>query len=336
VAAQPGWRAPKVTTELTRDAVLGMVRQAGEVAPGHPGHDPVVEAVGEWKSFRATLHRYTVTGWPHDLAVKVGDDWGPGDARFVYEEMERIRAWLIEADTGAVGLRPIGWLDDPPAVAMPFVVGSSVSDAIRDAGVSNASEDAERAVAAARAFGAALGSYHGLYPAHGDDSVDEVRADFAAAARRALVPGRAAWDRAVRLARARGYRLSPNDLLVAEDGSFVFLDPPHIRVYELVHRDVSAFFVELDTVISHNRLGKTNTGLEHRLRSAFLEGYGATGPAHLDTPDDRWAIRLYECSRIVGIAYGHLRRRRFGRGARSTVRALRFRLSLGVLGMRRP
>lgn len=322
-------------TELGRGAVIDLLSgaQGPEVDVPPPAG---IERVGQWKSFRARWHRYRVEGWRHDLAVKLGDDWSPDDARFVFEEMTRIAEMLADAGIGAVGLRPIGWLADPPAVGMPFVEGRRLSEVIRDALVSGDPKEANRVLRGAQAFGAALGCYHRLEPADDDGAVKQVETDFNAASRRVLVPRRTGWDRARRLQRARAYRLSPNDLWVTTDRLFVLLDPPHIRKYELVHRDVSAYLVEVDAICSNGWRPRRTVALQHRLRAAFLDGYAEAGPVPLDMAADGWALRLYESSRIAGMAYGHFRRRQLVKGARSALRAFRRRSSLGMSGMRQP
>ena len=134
------------------------------------------------------------------------------------------------------------------------------------------------------------------------------------------------------LPRARGYRFSPNDFTVDETGRLLMHDPPHVRKFDYLHRDVSAFTYDLHrTLLGHQSFSTDHprAGVALALRDEFLAGYGDVGPSMLDSPIDVWMVRFYETSRIVGRAIGVSRRRQLGEVRGQLRWALQARRDLG-------
>ena len=275
-----------------------------------------------WTSFRASWLRYALPGHEDTLAVKLGSNWQPGDAEAVYDETRRLGDLLARAPGPVSAVNLIGWSSEPEAIAMTFVPGSTMVEAV---GLDGSGEESARV---ARAFGMALGSYHSAGEARVD--VDEVRSELEASARRVLIDRTKAWELAEGLAAASCYELSTNDLWVGSRGELLLLDPPVEPAPRLVHRDLSAVVVGLKS--ARQRLTGEAAVRASLALQQFLEGYGETGPTDLALPSDRWALRLYEASRVAGVAYGHFRRRRLRKGVRATWRGLALRTSMGISG----
>ena len=313
--------------ELNAQELPSILAAMGERFGWEPGMASAV-AVTQWESRKAAFGRVT-TGADREIIVKQGIGWTPEDARFVYEELGRLTALVADLDIAVP--EPLGWAESPPLVAMGATDGDILfTDILTDLGAWPG--DAARLVELVTRCGRAIGKYHAAQPA-GDDADLEAaaRADLRRAARRSLVRRSTAVAAAAGLPRARGFRFSPNDFLVAADGRLILLDPPHVRKYDYVHRDVSSFTFEVDRALR----GK-DRATAMKLNRAFVEGYRSEGLCDPAEGRHRWAVRLYETSRITGLAYGRLQRRRVREAAGAVGWAIRQRASLGWRGTRPP
>ncbi len=277
-----------------------------------PLADPAVAYTVErrWPSFKAHFALLTLSGGAR-AAVKVAGNWTAEDAGFVAAESDRVARLLADLPGGPVRVPGVlGWTPDPPALALEWVEATDLLDVFGDP----AHPLAPTLPALVGSCGEALGAYHAAEPADPDDrpSAKAARIELLGAARRAGVSRSAAEAAWPRLHRARGYRYSPGDFLVDGEGGVVLLDPPHVRKFDPVHRDVSAFTFEMHRRVVGDRPARGDAAARRlaELRSAFLAGYARTGPVALTDPIDLWAIRLYELSRVTGRIYGEMRRRR--------------------------
>jgi hypothetical protein len=170
--------------------------------------------------------------------------------------------------------------------------------------------------------GRALARYHGAEPSPGTASIDAaVQADIRRAARRAFVSRSNARTRLQGLQVARGFRFSANDFLT--DGQLlILLDPPHLRRFDLIHRDLSSFTFEVERTLrmsspDHRQISeKVNTSFLAAYEEEIAETAGWSwnpGPGR-----GLWALNFYELSRIAGMAFNHVRAARLGR-ARSAL-----------------
>lgn len=285
-----------------------------------------------WRSFKADFVKaHSEAG---DIAVKFGDDWSSQDAHFVADEEERVRRLLAVLPSGRVSVpRAVGWSEDPPAVALAFVEGDTFFRILADPYHPRWNEGEATLVDLATRCGQAIGAYHTAEPAIDDATITQIaRDDLLSAARRAGISTSAILSVEPRLDRARGYRFSPNDFIVDPEGQLVMIDPPHVRKYDYLQRDISAFTYELHRALIGDgpmTLNHERAELLARLRSAFLAGYGATGPTSMMSELDDWMIRFFELSRISGLAYARTRRRQLRAAVPPLRWALHVRRTLG-------
>jgi hypothetical protein len=271
------------------------------------------EIAGRWRSFKADFVKARRGGV--DVAVKFGDDWTADDAHYIASEVERVRRLFRSLPGGEVRVpRSLGWSASPAAVALRYVEGIGLFHALADPTDPLWDDGGTTAQALVRRCGQAIGAYHTAQPAVEDRAIAKLAFDdLLSAARRAGIRRRTIEAIEPRLERARGYRFSPNDFIVTPGGSLVMLDPPHVRKYDYLQRDVSAFTFELHRALIGERPLRhddRNAELLVSLRRAFLDGYAETGPSPLDTELDGWMIAVFEISRVTGLGYARLRRRR--------------------------
>lgn len=285
-----------------------------------------------WRSFKADFVK--AVGSAGEVAVKFGDGWTKHDARYVAQEVERVHELFANLPGGAVLMpRSLGWSDQPAAVALAFIEGTPLFQVFGDRRHALWRDGGERVVALARQCGQAVGAYHSAEPVIEDAAIARgALSDLLSAAKRAGIRKSTMLRLEPHLQRARGYRFSPNDLMVDETGRLVMLDPPHLRKFDYLPRDVSAFTFELHkAVIGEHAVGRDDPNLKtlHELRGAFFAGYAATGPSPLDSDLETWVLRVFEISRVTGAAYARLRRRMARRALPLLRWALQLRRGLG-------
>ncbi|MEN8238830.1 MAG: glycosyltransferase [Actinomycetota bacterium] len=309
---------PAMGDQQLSEIIRDMHDRRGAVAEGSSW-----STAARWRSFKAEfIKAHSEAG---DVAVKFGDDWSPEDARFVADEEERILRLFTALPAGRVRVpAALGWSEEPSAVALAFVEGDTLFHILGNSRHPQWRLGEAKLEQLTLLCGQAIGAYHAAQPAFDDDTIARVaQEDLLTAARRAGIAKSTILQVQPRLERARGYRFSPNDFIVDADGYLVMLDPPHVRKYDYVQRDISAFTYELHrALIGDGPLTPHHdkADLLMRLRQAFLVGYAETGPTTMASPLDDWMIRFYEVSRIAGLAYARVRRRR----PLSAVRPLRW------------
>lgn len=318
---------PKDGAELA--AVLSAMRESGDaVASGSSW-----EITDRWRSFKADFVK--AQSESDVIAVKFGDGWTADDARYVAEEVQRVRRLFAGLPSGPVEVpASLGWSADPAAVALPFVEGAPLFSVIVDRSHPMWQEGEDTIVRLARQCGEAIGAYHTAQPAPQDSgSTALAMDDLLSATRRAGVRRSTMLALEPHLVRARGYRFSPNDLMVDGLGRLVMLDPPHLRKHDYLPRDVSAFTFELHkALIGEQPLRSTNPQrrLHAAMRRAFLEGYAATGPSALTSDLETWVLGVFEISRVTGLAYARLKRRAVGTALPVFAWAAQLRRRLGA------
>lgn len=290
------------------------------------------EVSHRWRSFKADFVQ--ASGAAGEVAVKFGDGWTADDARFVSDEVERVRRLFSVLPAGAVSVpASLGWSQDPAAVALPYVQATPLFGLLGDRSHRLWQRGEEAIIDLGARCGQAIGAYHSAEPAPEDAATTRLAMDDLLSATRRAGVRRATMLRAEpHLRRARGYRFSPNDLMVDEDGGLVMLDPPHLRKYDYLHRDLSAFTFELHKALigeGPERSSSRERMLHERMRRAFLEGYATTGPSEVTSDLDAWVLRVFEISRVTGLAYARLRRRAFRSGGPVLAWAAQLRKGLG-------
>lgn len=269
-----------------------MERRTGPLAG-----DRMWKRVREWTSFSARF--ILLQAGPDRIALKLGTNWESSSVVYVAEEIDRVRLILANLPSDRVAMPGVlGVAAEPPALALEFLEGKPLFEVLP------LLEEPERH-AVLRTCGAAIGAFHRAETVPVEPVVEsEAMTELSAAARRALVSRAVAARVGVDLTRARNYQISPNDFLLTDQRTLVLLDPPHVRRYDFVHRDIGSFFMELHRSLAGERRpsGEEEDRLIQKSRTAFLDGYRQTGPVALDRPRDIWAIDLFQAARVVGVA----------------------------------
>lgn len=333
--AEPGPPPPHTTggdDALSHTGALTEVLRAMHDRRKAVAGDQPWSIAGSWRSFKANfVHATGEDG--EQVAVKFGDGWSADDAHFVAAEVERVRSIFKRLPGGKVRVpRALGWSGEPAAVALRYVDGTNLFATLSDRSHPLWERGHERVEELIVRCGQAIGAYHAAEPAPDDPATAQVALDdLLTAARRTAVRRKAILEVEPRLERARGYRFSPNDFTIDARGRLVMLDPPHVRKFDYLQRDVSAFTFEMHRALVGDRpVSDTGDGsMLSDLRGAFLAGYAATGPSTLSTPLDVWMIRFYEVSRITGLAYARARSGRTGAATGALRWAVSVRRSLG-------
>lgn len=288
--------------------------------------------VARWKSPKAEFFRFAGSDG-HDIVVKAGANWNSDHPRFLYGELRRLRELLSGLEVTVPA--PLGWLDEPRLLAMEPVNGEQLlSEVISDSSHPLRRENVAGLLEIIRECARVLAAYHAAQPAPDHFDVEtEVKSDLRRAARRALVSPNLAQGRCKELSVARGFGLSGNDFLVDRE-RLVLVDPHHLIRYYVVQRDLSAFTFEASLALRENQGGKRNTNLADLIRTTFVVAYEEASGRVAEI--DRWALQLYEMSRISGMLYNMRRTRGLAAFVRGAVWGVAHRLPLGMRGGRLP
>ena len=280
--------------------------------------------ISGWGSFFARfLHVRSDRGV--ELAIKFGKGWTAADTECVVAEIGRVRRLFAALPGGHVEVPPaLGWSPGPAMIALPYVAGDNLFTALGESThpLHAAGGQLDTIM---RSAGQALGAYHSAETVPDDPEVRRVaRLDMEAAARRSGFRS-SLVDRLEReIAVVRGYRLSHNDFTVGEPvqggPGLTILDPPHVRKFDHLHRDLSAFTLALHRALIGERHLTSPDRVYVRLQDSFLEGYRTTGPVTLETDLDRWLLQFYELSRVGSQLVGRIR----GRQPAPTMRSVRW------------
>lgn len=265
----------------------------------------------EWPSFSARFLKL-VAGGEH-VALKLGTNWSADLVTYVAEEITRVGRLLSRLPSGRVVTPSVlGVSTDPPALALDYLPGEPLFEALP--GLS----PTRRSVVLARC-GEAIGAYHASEPPADDAAATRAaQAELFASARRSGIRRRSVQRIEPTLTRSRGYRFSPNDFLLVDGDTLILLDPPHVRKYDYVHRDIGSFLMELHRSLVGESTPEGGQRVElMRAREDFLAGYRETGPDLLQRGEDRWVIDLFQVARIVGVAWNRFRAGEVGAAARA-------------------
>lgn len=269
------------------------------------------------------------------FVVKAGTNWTARDPEFVFQEL--VRLGEVVSNLGVTVPKPLGWLADPPLVAMEVVSGDQLFNrVIPDRSHQAWAGGLPGILDLVGKCGQVLAAYHASQPAPADPTVaTAIRADLRRAAVRGLVSPKLAVGRAKDLVWARGFRFSANDFLVAGN-RLIVVDPPHLVKFDIVQRDLSAFTFEVQRALRASGPKREGADLAESIRDSFVSAYVEGSAPRPDGNLDAWALYFYELSRISGMIYNQIRARKPG-GALSTLSwALKKRAGLGWRGGRTP
>ena len=291
--------------------------------------------VSRWSSPKAEFFLFEEKPQGRRFVVKAGTNWTARDPEFVFQELLRLGTVVAELDVTVP--KPLGWLADPPLVAMEAITGDQLFNrVITDRSHPAWADGLPGILKLVEKCGHVLAAYHAAQPAPVDPAVAAaIRTDVRRAAVRGLVSPRVAASRASGLVSARGFRFSPNDFLVAED-RLIVVDPPHLVKFDIVQRDLSAFTFEVQKALRSSGEKREGSALADSIRESFVSAYVEGSAPRPDGNLDAWALYFYELSRISGMIYNQIQERKPG-GALSTLAwALRKRAGLGLRGGRTP
>lgn len=322
-----------------RDGTVDLFASSGPVdamaeAFGWPTPRGLVP-VSSWSSPKAEFFLFEDEPQRRRFVVKAGTNWTPSDPEFVFQELLRLGS--VVAELGVTVPKPLGWLADPPLVAMEAVTGDQLFNrVIPDRSHEAWANGLPGILNLVRKCGQVLAAYHAVQPAPIDPAVaTAIRTDLRRAAVRGLVSPRLAASRASGLVWARGFRFSANDFLVARDGLIV-VDPPHLTKFDIVQRDLSAFTFEVQKALRASEEKQEGAALAASITEAFVAAYVEGSAPRPDPNFDSWALDFYELSRISGMIYNQIQARKFGGAASTLSWALKMRLELGWRGGRTP
>jgi hypothetical protein len=291
--------------------------------------------VTRWSSPKAEFFLFEEKPQGRRFVVKAGTNWTARDPEFVFEELLRLGTAVAELEVMVP--KPLGWLADPPLVAMEAVSGDQLFNrVIPDRSHQAWAGGLSGILKLVGKCGQVLAAYHAAQPAPADPAVTTaIRSDLRRAAMRGLVSPKLAAGRANDLVWARGFRFSANDFLVA-GGRLIVVDPPHLVKFDIVQRDLSAFTFEVQKALRSSGAKREGAALAASIRESFISAYVERSAPRPDPNFDRWALYFYELSRISGMIYNQIQARKPG-GALSTLSwALRKRAGLGWRGGRNP
>lgn len=291
--------------------------------------------ISRWSSPKAEFFLFEGKPEGNRFVVKAGTNWTARDPEFVFHELERLGE--IVADLGVTVPKALGWLTDPPLVAMEAVSGDQLFNrVIPDRSHPAWAGGLPDILELVGRCGEVLAAFHAAQPAPAEPAVESaVRSDVRRAAARGLVSRRVAVGRAKDLVWARGFRFSANDFLVAGE-RLIVVDPPHLVKFDIVQRDLSAFTFEVQRALRAAGQRQYGADLADSIRKSFVSAYLERSAPRPAANPDAWALHFYELSRISGMIYNQVQTRK-PVGALSTFWwALKKRSELGWRGGRTP
>lgn len=269
------------------------------------------EATARWqRRSGATFYRMLGSPGGLDVVVKVGTSWEPGYAERMFRSMVELEELIAAAGIdGGYAIRPMGWVDDPSSIVMPYVEGSDLVSILRDPADQAWKVDRNILRTWMVSAGSMLAAYHGTGDRCSHEEIEGAGADVLDLARRMLVR-RSSITRVMTAAdwrhRCAGLfgDFGPGNLLGSPGGDLYLLDPPDRRKSGLIHRDIANFIFEMRRQLAGH--GFTSSRPVRRrfaeLRSLFLSGYaGASVHGVLDRNDEA-LIALFELHRAGGMA----------------------------------
>lgn len=291
--------------------------------------------VSRWSSRKAEFFLFEEEPQGKRFVVKAGTDWTAPDPEFVFHELLRLGTVVAELDVTVP--KPLGWLADPPLVAMEAVSGDHLFNrVIPDRSHQAWSDGLPGIFDLVGTCGRVLAAYHAAQPAPADPAVaTAIRSDLRRAAVRGLVSTELAVRRADDLLSARGFQFSPNDFLVA-GSRLIVVDPPHLVTFDIVQRDLSAFTFEVERALRASGPNREAAALADSIKESFVSAYAEVSPPRPDGNLDAWALNFYELSRINGMIYNQIRARKPGEALSNLTWALKTRAGLGWRGGRTP
>jgi Ser/Thr protein kinase RdoA (MazF antagonist) len=255
---------------------------------------PAGQVVDRWRSRTATLYRIRTDAHPeHDVVAKVLDD--PRHAPALAASMSEL-ADLLSQDMPRefVPMRPLSASAAAGCVVMPYVDGPSLTRIIQNR--SGAPMDRDGVLSLVRKCGRLLAGYHARFSDASPARMAEARTDFDARLVQVLGTPRTVPCALAPQTVSRTFGdCHPGHVLVASDGRLAVIDPPIVRQYVFVARDI-AWFIDrmLMAVITPRSVltGRARAESHCERAAAFVAGYSEVRAGALSDAD-RLTIDVY-------------------------------------------
>ena len=267
----------------------------------------VYEAGQQWQRPRSGTFFYRMTGKPSgpDVLVKTGRAWDGNEAERLYTAMlDLAKTFEATAVDNAAATRPLAWSAAPPALVMPYLVGTDLVSLLRDPD----RREWAHMRRWMRSTGMMLAAFHDSHPTPSAGDIAPAGDEVRETAQRVKLPTQLVesllseidWRQRCSLAFGD---FGPGNLLGTGDGRLYLLDPPDQPVIALPHKDIGNFIFELRRQLAGHGYTRTPPvrGRFHELRDGFLHGY-FEGSARAIDSCDRAMISLFEMRRAVGMA----------------------------------
>lgn len=230
-----------------------------------------------------------------DVMVKTNGAWTHNDALANYRALAELHDVIEGAEIlGGETMTALGWAPEPPMVVTKFVESRELRSAVKTV------NDPGLLIGPLETVGEMLAAFHERHRATDRETIDIARRDAMAIARR-IPNGEKTMERL--LARpsvvvSKSYiDITPSNVLCAENGAVLLIDPPTRQEPALIERDLGTFLFELRKQRSAFGRSVPRPSDFLRLKMAFLRGYGIPNP--MDSPT-RALVSLFEFRRAAG------------------------------------
>lgn len=252
-----------------------------------------------WSSRTATLFlgRARPGGEP-TVVLKVLADADAEQAKALHEALRGLQdAFPPNGPTRVRAPQALGWLRSPASLCIRYIDGADVMRMFADLNHPCWSATGWDHEDLANECGRALGIYHSFpHPSIAPDDGDLERA-----ARAMHIGPRLLAQLSEHTTPVPSFGdFGPHQFMLGRDGTPFLLDPPERPTSAPAHGDLARFLFGLRKALARDP--KADRARRLRLRTAFLQGYAATGTMDPLSPEGRRLVRLYEGAMARGVA----------------------------------
>lgn len=295
---------------------------------------------GSWvkNSSQNTFYELSMLPAGERIVIKVETGQSPTAS---VEQTAQAMADLADAlgpiGPGVAGLRALGWIESPPALASTYVEGVDLVDLLRGEEHPIWTGD-DTPLSAVEHAGMALAAFHEFRNLDDADQIARVRSSVARLARVLALPPRVASALVREATRAssvgREYRdFGPGNVRVSHGGPVYILDPPVEERHGPRHADIAYFEFEVRKNLAGQVTGQRAQAANASAAEivvAFGNGYQAVSGFDPERGNARALVLAFQAKRAVVMVRKRIRQRRW----RSAAWALRSGLVLRRLAIR--